>query len=287
VPRARPLLVLLLHALALWALSALALAVAVRVLSLERALVVHAIAAPILTALVMAFYFGAFGGIPPIPAALLVAAVVALADLAASPWLRRATTPFQVALETWTPWTLVFAQALASGIVARRRPRAVAAARDGEVTAGAAPSPERAPVDRAVAADLPAIRALVLAAGRPAVDVGRAGQVFLVARREGAVIGCVGLEPYGEAALLRSLVVAPEHRGEGHSLALYEAAIAEARSLGIRELFLLTTTAAPLFDRWGFRTVLRDAAPEAVRASPEFAALCPASATCMGREVGS
>ena len=281
MPRARPLAVLLVHALALWALSAIALAVAARVFPLERALVLHAIAAPILTAFVMAFYFGAFGGVGPLPAALFVAAVVALADVAAAPWLRRATTPFQVALETWTPWTLTFVQALASGIVARRRTRAPrrAPGKDGDGFPDSAPA--GVSVERAGAGDLEAIRALLAACALPSADVGREGQLFLVAREGGVLVGCVGLEPYGEAALLRSLAVTTERRGRGISLALHGAVVAEARSRGIRELYLLTTTVAPLLARWGFREIPREAVPEAVRRSPEFATLCPAAATCM------
>jgi amino-acid N-acetyltransferase len=44
---------------------------------------------------------------------------------------------------------------------------------------------------------------------------------------------------------------------------------------------LLTTTAAPFFTRFGFTSAARDAAPAALRATAEFASLCPASAVCM------
>jgi len=136
-------------------------------------------------------------------------------------------------------------------------------------------------VEHAQEGDLVAIRSLLEDARLPVKDVGCAGQLLLVARLAGAVVGCVGVEPYSDAALLRSLVVTPAHRGEGMSLALYERATAEARSLGVRELYLLTTTAEALFARWGFRRIVREQVPAAVRASPEFASLCPATAACM------
>ncbi len=273
MPRARPLAVLLVHALVLWALSAASLALLARALPLQRALVIHAIGTPILTALVMAFFFTAFGGVSPLPAAVLVTAVVAGADVLASPWLGRATTPFQGALETWTPWALVFAQALASGIVARRKERR-------EEAPGAPP-----PVERATAADLAAVRALLAECGLPTADVIDGGPMMWLVRDGAGLAGCVGLEPHGDAGLLRSLAVAPRHRGRGLSVVLCRRAVAEAGALGIRHLFLLTTTAAPLFARWGFRTVERSEVPASVLASREFASLCPASATCMTRPV--
>ena len=136
-------------------------------------------------------------------------------------------------------------------------------------------------VEHAQEGDLVAIRSLLEGARLPVNDVGRAGQLFLVARSADGVIGCVGLEPYSGAGLLRSLVLTPAHRGQGMSLALYERAATEARSLGVRELYLLTTTAEALFSRWGFRRTVREQVPAAVRESPEFASLCPATAACM------
>jgi amino-acid N-acetyltransferase len=271
VPRARPLAILLVHALVLWALSALALALLARALPVQRALVVHAIGTPILTAVVMAVFFTAFGGVSPLPAALLVTVMVAGLDVATAPWLRRATTPFQEALETWAPWALVFAQALASGIVARRKERSEAAPEAGP------------PVERAGPADLGAVRTLLAECGLPAADVVEGGPMIWLVRDGEGLAACVGLEPHGEAGLLRSLAVAPRHRGRGLSLPLCRTAAAEADALGVRDLFLLTTTAEPLFARWGFRRIERAEVPPAILGSREFASLCPASAVCMTR----
>jgi amino-acid N-acetyltransferase len=52
-------------------------------------------------------------------------------------------------------------------------------------------------------------------------------------------------------------------------------------------VYLLTTTAAPLFRRFGFVSADRASAPSALSASPEFAALCPSSATCMRLDLGT
>ena len=52
-------------------------------------------------------------------------------------------------------------------------------------------------------------------------------------------------------------------------------------------MWLLTTTAAPFFARLGFATMERASAPQALQASREFAAACPAGATCMRLDLAS
>jgi len=54
-----------------------------------------------------------------------------------------------------------------------------------------------------------------------------------------------------------------------------------AGGLGAGEAWLLTTTAADFFAALGFSRVPRDAAPPAVRATEQFARLCPESAVLM------
>ncbi|MEM0962531.1 MAG: arsenic resistance N-acetyltransferase ArsN2 [Bacteroidota bacterium] len=100
---------------------------------------------------------------------------------------------------------------------------------------------------------------------------------------DGRVVGCVGVEPYGDAGVLRSLAVAEEMRGRGLGGRLVDAAEALARGNGHRAVYLLTTTAAPFFEQHGYLRMSRDAVPDAVRRSSLFAACCPASAVCLGK----
>jgi phosphinothricin acetyltransferase len=104
---------------------------------------------------------------------------------------------------------------------------------------------------------------------------------FLLAEREGALVGCAAVERYGTAGLLRSVAVAHSERGHGTGAALVSRCIAEARGARLETLVLLTTTAAEYFPRFGFTAVARSAVPEAVQASEEFRGACPASATVM------
>jgi amino-acid N-acetyltransferase len=104
---------------------------------------------------------------------------------------------------------------------------------------------------------------------------------FVLCRRDAELVGTIGLELLGEVALLRSLAVAPEGRGRGLGRDLWQRACDHARNNGIRQLYLLTTTAEGLFANWGFRRVSREAVPDAVRGTSEYSAVCPSTATVM------
>ncbi|MBI3979606.1 MAG: GNAT family N-acetyltransferase [Chloroflexi bacterium] len=136
-------------------------------------------------------------------------------------------------------------------------------------------------IESASTADLPAVEALLADAGLPLDGVRAAFEGFLVARDGGGIAGAVGLERWGAVALFRSLVVSPARRGTGLGLALSKAAIDRARDAGIAELYLLTTTAADFFPRFGFVRIERDEAASAVRQSVEFTSACPQTATTM------
>ncbi|MFZ5540712.1 MAG: GNAT family N-acetyltransferase, partial [Pseudomonadota bacterium] len=98
-------------------------------------------------------------------------------------------------------------------------------------------------------------------------------------------IACVGAELYGADALLRSVAVAPEAQRRGAGSALVAQALAIARSRGVRSVYLLTASAAPFFERLGFRSIDASRVPAAVRASVEFNGACPSCATVMHRAV--
>jgi amino-acid N-acetyltransferase len=130
--------------------------------------------------------------------------------------------------------------------------------------------------------DLAQVRQLVREAGLPTEDLADTDlSHFLGFGSREKPSGVVGLELFGEDALLRSLVVDPSERGTGGGRLLVAAAEEHARSLGVRSVYLLTTTAERFFERLGFRRVDRDSAPAAIRATREFANLCPASAAFM------
>lgn len=88
----------------------------------------------------------------------------------------------------------------------------------------------------------------------------------------GALVGCVGYERFDKSALLHSLVVIREAKGEGVGRALVETLLAKLRDAGVSQVFLVTTDTAKYFGYFGFSTVERSAVDARVLASPEVAA---------------
>jgi N-acetylglutamate synthase-like GNAT family acetyltransferase len=129
--------------------------------------------------------------------------------------------------------------------------------------------------------DLESVLGLVRSASLPE-DLAPHFASFFVADRDGSVVGAVGLERVSnDRALLRSLVVARASRSGGLGTSLADAAIRRARAIGVGELFLLTTDAAPFFERLGFERVPHADAPPAVRRTREFSEFCPSTAQLM------
>jgi amino-acid N-acetyltransferase len=93
--------------------------------------------------------------------------------------------------------------------------------------------------------------------------------------------GIVGIELCGSGALLRSLAVDPKSRGLGLGRALVTKAESHARAHGALAIFLLTTTAEDFFRSLGYASADRANAPAEIRATREFASLCPASSAFM------
>lgn len=135
----------------------------------------------------------------------------------------------------------------------------------------------------ASAADLGAIIALLAREGLPTGDLATSRPQFLLACAGADLVGVGGLELYSSAALLRSLLVIRPWRNGGLGHRLVKALERQARSAGVRELVLLTQTASEFFSQLGYQVIERVQAPAAVQNSAEFAALCPASATCMAK----
>jgi N-acetylglutamate synthase-like GNAT family acetyltransferase len=124
-------------------------------------------------------------------------------------------------------------------------------------------------------ADREAVRALL--AG-PELTAEGLEDAELFVLDEGGVLGAVGLERRGEAALLRSLAVVESARARGHGAALLHFAIARARAAGVREVFAITTSIDDWLERLGFAPATRHEVPEPLTASAEFRGACPASA---------
>lgn len=129
--------------------------------------------------------------------------------------------------------------------------------------------------------DLPAIAALLESFDLTTAGVAESMSGFLVAEEAGQVIALAGLEVYGTGALLRSVAVRADHRKSGLAKTLVTHLLDRARHAGVREVYLLTTTAKPYFERLGFDPVSRAAVDPAVTRSPEFGDRLCATAVAM------
>ncbi len=82
--------------------------------------------------------------------------------------------------------------------------------------------------------------------------------------KDAAAVACVAVDVFwSDLAEVKSLAVAPDRCGAGIGRTLVEAAIADARKLGIKKLFVLTYEQA-FFEKLGFRTIDRQTLPEKV-----------------------
>jgi amino-acid N-acetyltransferase len=104
---------------------------------------------------------------------------------------------------------------------------------------------------------------------------------FWVAEHDGRVVGVAGMELYGDGGLLRSVAVTPGWRGSGIGRVLIDRVLEAGRAAGVRDVYLLTTTAEHYFPRLGFACISREQVPGVVRASVEFTSACPSSAVVM------
>jgi amino-acid N-acetyltransferase len=130
--------------------------------------------------------------------------------------------------------------------------------------------------------------ALLEAQGLPASDLTEAHlEHFFFTGTDGAPSALVGLEIYGDAALLRSLVVSATARTRGLGSALVLHAEEYAAAHRVRTLYLLTTTAEAYFEHRGYRRIDRSEAPLCIQSTREFSSLCPSSSAFMIKQLST
>ncbi|HEU5262330.1 MAG TPA: arsenic resistance N-acetyltransferase ArsN2 [Gemmatimonadales bacterium] len=137
----------------------------------------------------------------------------------------------------------------------------------------------------AARADLPAILDLLDRSKLPRAGLDEHVATTLVAKDGKRLVGTAALELYGDCALLRSVAVAADRRGQGLGLALTAAALDLASRRGVHTVYLLTETAGQFFPRFGFRPISRTEVADVVLRSTEFTTACPQSALVMRLEL--
>ena len=134
------------------------------------------------------------------------------------------------------------------------------------------------------ASDYLPVRKMLGAAKLP-VDDFTPEHLAFIACDDGQPVGAIGCERFGDAWLLRSLVVGEGQRSRGLGARLVAVLEADAREQGVGEIWLLTIDADGFFESLGYRRRERGEAPEVIRSTAEFSDLCPASAVLMARSL--
>ena len=133
----------------------------------------------------------------------------------------------------------------------------------------------------AATADIPFIEQLLTGNNLPTAGIQDHWKTFIVARDGGVIVGCAGSEAYPFVALIRSVAIADSHRSRGIGRRLVRQLLDRLSSRGIREFYLLTTSAQAYFAKRGFKPIERDEIHPQLLTSAEFQGACPDTAVCM------
>ena len=106
----------LVHAFVGWALCAATMGIGMSTTTLENALIIHAIAAPIFFMLVSLVYFKTYNYTTPLQTAIIFVAFVIVMDFfVVALLINRSLDMFASLLGTWIPFALIFASTYLTG----------------------------------------------------------------------------------------------------------------------------------------------------------------------------
>lgn len=106
--------------------------------------------------------------------------------------------------------------------------------------------------------DVPGLSELIRSENFPVIEIEECLDSFWVVEDRGQIVGCAGIERYGDTAVLRSVVVGPSLRGTGLGVRMTQAALDWARQDGAKTCFLFTFNADGFFARFGFERCTLD-----------------------------
>lgn len=134
---------LLAHGLAGWALCALAMLTLLQGVSVATAVVLHAVAAPLIFAAIATHYFRPRGAREPLSVALSWAIIVAALDLVVIAGIvRHDFSMFQSVVGTWLPFLLILLVTWATGVMMSMMPASLPGAGSANAYATGAPNPK-------------------------------------------------------------------------------------------------------------------------------------------------
>lgn len=117
-------LILLLHAFIGWALCAATVGIGMALTTLQTALIIHAIGAPIFFTVVALVYFRRFHFTTPVHTALIFVGFVMVVDFfIVALLINKSLSMFGSLLGTWIPFTLIFGSTFITGAIVQKTQR--------------------------------------------------------------------------------------------------------------------------------------------------------------------
>jgi hypothetical protein len=118
----RKILIILAHAFVGWALCTATMVIGMATMSLESALIVHAIGAPIFFTAISLIYFNKFNYTSPLQTALIFVSFVIVVDFfVVALMINQSLEMFASPLGTWIPFALIFTSTYVTGLLTVRR----------------------------------------------------------------------------------------------------------------------------------------------------------------------
>jgi len=115
----------------------------------------------------------------------------------------------------------------------------------------------------------------------PTADIDEKNITLFVGLIDEKIVATIGVETYGNEALLRSLCVKDGFKNQKLGEKMLSHLLNFCSHENIQTVYLLTTTAEHYFTRYGFETITRDETPPSVQNTREFQSICPSSAIIM------
>jgi hypothetical protein len=117
----KKIVVILVHAFIGWAFCTAAMVIPMVLISVESALVIHAISAPIIYTTISLVYFNKFNYTRPLQTALIFVSFVIIVDFFVVALLvNRSLEMFASPLGTWIPFALIFISTYVTGVLTVR-----------------------------------------------------------------------------------------------------------------------------------------------------------------------
>ncbi len=133
--------------------------------------------------------------------------------------------------------------------------------------------------------NLPSIKVLLESYELPDSDIETSHALFFGIKKKNQLLVTGAIEIYDSDAILRSVAVHRDFQKIGYGKIMVKFLEKKAIQLGIKKLYLLTTTAENFFRKCNYNSISRELCPESIKTSTQFAEICPSNASCMCKKL--